>query len=124
MKSLIKELAKIDSNLMNNRELLRNKAFKTTEKLREYNKWYYDNRHKKPTMYNEGDFVLIRDTQLKAGQARKLKANYRGLYLIAKVLNKNRYVVKDIPGFNVTARPYNTILSSDKLKPWNKSKLE
>lgn len=49
-----------------------------------------------------------------------LKPNYKGPYVIDKVLNNNRYVVKDIPGFNITTRPCNAILSPDKLKPWIK----
>jgi len=51
--------------------------------------------------------VLIRDTTLKPNENKKLKPNYKGPYIIAKALNKNRYVVKDIPGFNITSKPYN-----------------
>jgi len=40
--------------------------------------------------------------------------------MITKILNHNRYVVKDIPGFNQTSKPYNSILSADKLKLWIK----
>ncbi|XP_026829817.1 uncharacterized protein LOC113563025 [Ooceraea biroi] len=58
------------------------------------------------------------DTQSRPGENRKLKPNYKGPYVIAKALDKNRYVVKDIPGFNVTAKPYNSILSPDRIKPW------
>lgn len=45
---------------------------------------------------------------------------YKDPYQVSKVLNKNRYVITDIPGFNVTSKPYNSILSSDKLKRWIK----
>lgn len=33
-------------------------------------------------------------------------------------MKKNRYIVVDVPGFNLSARPLNTIMSPDKLKPW------
>jgi len=33
-------------------------------------------------------------------------------------LKKNRFVVTDVPGYNITSKPYNTILSADKIKPW------
>ena len=56
---------------------------------------------------------MIRDTVLKPGEDKKLKANYKGPYLIDKVLDNNRYVVKDIPGHNISARPYNSVLSPD-----------
>ncbi|KYQ53500.1 hypothetical protein ALC60_00026, partial [Trachymyrmex zeteki] len=81
-------------------------------------KCYYDSKHKSPTNYREGEYVMIRSLQAKPGESSKLKSPYKGPFEIAKVLNNNRYVVRDIPGFNVTARPYNSILSSDKIKPW------
>lgn len=86
-------------------------------------------KYKKPSVYNEGDYVKIRDLRVKTdentkrklkykGKNVKFKPRYKGPYVVAKCLGNNRYVVKDIPGFNQTARPLDTILSSDKFKPW------
>lgn len=91
-----------------------------TDKIRRYNKIYYDKKHLKPTQYSIGDYVLIRDNVQKPGLGRKLKAVYKSPYVVTNVLNKNRYVIKDIPGFNITSRPYDSVLSPDRLKPWIK----
>lgn len=120
LRKYIDNLLQIDNNLSEQREEARTIASQATAKLREYNKTYYDKHHKKPTKYKAGDLVLIKDLQSKTGISKKLKPNYKGPYVIAKVLNKNRYVVKDIPGFNITQKPYDSILSPDKLKPWIK----
>lgn len=74
----------------------------------------------KPTKYKEGDFVLIRDSTLKSSEDKKLKSNYKRPYRIAKILVQNRYVITDIPGYNISSRAYNTTLSSDRIKPWIK----
>lgn len=95
-------------------------ALEASNKIKDYNKEYYDRRHKKPSQYKQGDFVLIRDTIVKPNENKKLKPNYKGPYIIAKTLNKNRYVVKDISGFNITSRPYNSILSPNRNKLWIK----
>ncbi|XP_071628367.1 uncharacterized protein [Temnothorax longispinosus] len=116
----LREIAGIELDIQKSREASRDLALEATNKIKEYNKIYYDERHKKPTKYEEGDLVLIRDTYLKPGEDKKLKSNYKGPYRIAKVLDKNRYVVKDIPGYNITSRVYDTILSSDRIKPWIK----
>jgi len=79
---------------------------------------YKDTRCKKPSIYAESDYVLIQDKRMKANVNSKLKPKYKGPYQIAKVLGDNRYVIRDIPGFNITQ--LNTILSSDKLKSWIK----
>jgi len=63
----------------------------------------------------------VRDTRIKPRESSKLKPKYKGPYVIHKCLGNNRYVVTDIPGFNITSHPYNTILSADKLKPWIRS---
>jgi len=120
LKRYIDCLLEIESDPQEQRKVFRDTALQANEKLREYNKQYYDKRHKKPSVYSVGDLVLVRNLQTKVGEGKKLKTNYRGPYVISKILNKNRYVVKDIPGFNITQRPYNTILSTDKLKPWIK----
>lgn len=81
---------------------------------------YYNERHTKPTIYKPGDYVLIRNSALKQGEDNKLKPKYKGPYVIAKSLNKNRYVVQNIPGFNITQKSFNSILSTDRMKPWIK----
>jgi len=116
----LNNLVKTNLFVEDNRVLNQKVAIDATNKVKEYNKRYYDKRHKKPSIYNEGDYVLIRDTSVKPGEDRKLKPIYKDSYLVAKVLNKNRYVIKDIPGFNLTSRSYNSILSPDRLKPWVK----
>ncbi|KYM97844.1 hypothetical protein ALC62_11459 [Cyphomyrmex costatus] len=117
----LEKLAKSESYFDQEREARRELAIQTTNELKEYNKTYYDRKHRKPTRYKTGDYVLIRDATVKPGDSRKFKPVYKGPYQIAKVLNKNRYVVTDIPGFNITSRPYNSILSPDRIKPWIKT---
>jgi len=43
---------------------------------------------------------MIKNSTLKPGEDKKLKPTYKGPYLVSKVLNKNRYVIQDILGFN------------------------
>ena len=113
-----RELTGIDEDLENNRIVRRSVAEEANELVRNYNKKYRDYKHKKPSLYKEGDYVMIRDIRVKTGENAKLKPKYKGPYMVAKILGNNRYVIKDIPGFNQTARPLYTVLSSDKLKPW------
>jgi len=44
-------------------------------------------------MYKD-DNVSVRDDRGKVGVSPKLKANYKGPYLISKSLGNNRYVIK------------------------------
>jgi len=116
----VKRLSEIDSVLEKERAEARTLADSATDLVRHYNKDYKDTHSRKPTLYKEGDYVLIRDTRIKPGESAKVKASYKGPYVIYKSLGNNRYVIRDIPGFNISARPYNSILSSDKLKYWVK----
>jgi len=118
--NFLNDLAKVELNFEQNRNVVRDIALKATRQIKEYNKEYYDERHRKPSQYKQGDYVLIRDSVIKYHEDKKLKPLYKGPYLVAKVLNKNRYVIQDIPGFNITAKPYNSILSTDRMKPWIK----
>lgn len=121
---LIKTLKTITSSILEiekERNSDRVLARQAEDKIKNYNKIYFDKRHYKLTMYNIDDYVLIRDTNVKPGEEKKFKPVYKGPYQVAKVLNKNRYVITDIPGFNVVARPYNSILLPDRMKPWIKA---
>jgi len=118
---LTKALSQIDEQWEATRQEARDNASVAIELIRNYNKIYRDARSKKPTIYNVGDYVLIRDTTPQPGVNSKLKPAYKGPYVINKSLGSNRYVVRDIPGFNITARPLDTVLSSDRLKPWVKA---
>lgn len=118
--TVLNKVAKIELDCEKERDISRKLAEEVSNKIRDYNKIYYDKKHRKPTQYNVGDYVLIRDTVLKPGEDKKLKSNYKGPYQVTKALNNNRYVIQDIPGFNITSRPYNSILSPDRLKPWVK----
>lgn len=117
----LNKIAGVELSCENEREIIQKLALEATNKIQSYNKSYYDSKHIKPTQYKEGDFVLIRNNVCKPGENRKFKPDYKGPYIVAKVLKNNRYVVKDIPGFNVSSRPYNSILSPDRMKFWKKS---
>jgi len=77
-------------------------------------------KYNKPSVYNEGDYVIVRDDRAKPGENPKIKLRYEGPYIIAQTLGNKSNVIRDIPGFNVSSRPYNSVLSSDKLKYWIK----
>lgn len=119
----LNKIAQIKLDTIEDRESARKLAIESTNKLKHYNKNYYDNKHKKPSVYKIGDYVLNRDSNLKTGESKKLKSEYKGPYTVAKILDKNRYVIKDIPGFQHTSKPYNSILSTDRMKPWVKPTL-
>jgi len=114
--SFLNNLAGVEIDLSNERVMSRVIATEATNKIKQYNKQYYDQRHKAPSVFKSGDYVMIRNTTLKPGEDKKLKHTYKGPYLVSKILNKNRYVIQDIPGFQLTQKPYNTILSPDRLK--------
>jgi len=118
--NLTKQLSEIDSDLDKDRAKARDQAEAATDLVRNYNKCYHDARMRKPSVYSQGDYVLIRDSRNKPGESSKIKTPYKGPYVVSKVLGNNRYVIRDIPGFNLSSKPYNTILSSDKLKYWVK----
>lgn len=87
----LNKLAKVELSCENERETSRRLAIEATNKIQKYNKVYYDQKHKTPTQYKSGDYMMIRDTAVKPGESKKLKPDYKRPYLVSKVLNKNRY---------------------------------
>lgn len=78
----------------------------------------FDSAHRQPRTYSEGDLVLVENIAPATGDSRKLEPKFRGPYAIQKVLDKDRYVVADIDGAPRTQRPFQSIFTTEKLKPW------
>lgn len=82
------------------------------------NKKAYDKSRKPATTYQVGDYIDIINVDTTACVNKKLIPKYRGPYVVSKVLGKDRYVVTDIPGFQITQTPYNGVVSADRMKAW------
>jgi hypothetical protein len=52
------------------------------------------------------------------GKSKKLLQKYSRPYLIKKVLDNDRIVITDLPGTTRSQRPYDGVVSLDKLKPY------
>jgi len=99
-------------------EEIREEAEHNILKNQSYNKKYYDKKHKKPTLYKRGDFVMIKNTDVRGGLNKKLIPKFKGPYVIYKVLPNDRFIVKDIEGFQHTQIPYEGVMSSDNMRHW------
>lgn len=72
---------------------VRKTAIHNTEISRDKNKKYYDKKSK-PINYKVGDYVYLHDPNLKKGPRKKFGKNWKGPYLIEKVLNDVNYKIK------------------------------
>lgn len=80
----LKKIAETNLNFVKERESCRQLTLDTMNKIKNYNKIYYDKRHLKPSIYKTGDYVFIRNV-VKPGESKKLKSKYKGPYLVVKV---------------------------------------
>uniref|UniRef100_A0A1B0DGV6 Reverse transcriptase RNase H-like domain-containing protein n=1 Tax=Phlebotomus papatasi TaxID=29031 RepID=A0A1B0DGV6_PHLPP len=76
--------------------------------------------HKSPRKYQEGDIVLIRAEPPATGQSRKLLPRFKGPYMVSKVLEGDRYEVRDTDSTQITQIPYVSVQAADRMKLWPK----
>ncbi|XP_050053995.1 uncharacterized protein LOC126549297 [Aphis gossypii] len=116
------EVRRILENSMtdNPREMeeLRAKAAERIIRSQESNVIQYNAKRKEPTIYKEGDYVMITNVDVTVGQNKKLIPKFRGPYVVKKVLDRDRYIVGDIEGFQLTQRPYEGIVGPDRMRMW------
>lgn len=98
----------------------REKAYENIIKSQHYSKQRYDKLHKSPRKYSIGDKVVITNTVTTPGVNKKLLPRFKGPYEVEKVLPHNRYVLKDIEGFQVTQIPYHGTVEVSHMRPWHK----
>lgn len=101
-----------------NLEELRTEALARIQEGQRKQKTRFDATHKKPKRYKEGDLVLIKREATAMSQPKKLAPIFKGPYVIKTVLPSDRYALVDIPGAPRTQRSFNSIFSSDNMKPW------
>jgi hypothetical protein len=64
--------------------------------------------------------VLIRKViPTNDGKGKKLLQKYSGLYEIRKILGFDRFVIADLQGAARSQRPYEGVVSVDKMKPYD-----
>lgn len=95
-------------------------AVKCIDKAQEGNAAQYNLKQKTPTVYKENDYVMITNVDFTVDHNKKLITKFRGPYIVRKVLKHDRYVIGDIDGFQVTQRPFDTIVGPDRMKMWIK----
>lgn len=111
-------------NLVCPRDVLgmREKADNNIKKSQKRNEVQYAKRSIPPHQYVEGDFVVIRNVDTTIGTNKKLIPKYRGPYVVHKVLQNDRYVIRDIENCQMTQIPYDGVLEAARLKLWVKAR--
>lgn len=104
----------------NDRDLVRLRARAAENIIRnqKYNKEYFDKRHKPARTYEVGDFVMIKNVDTTKGASHKIIPKFKGPNEVTRVLQNDRYVLKDVSDHQVTQRPYEGIWEAANMRPW------
>lgn len=88
---------------------IRNSAKEKICDIQLKNKLHYDKSHKPSKNYSVGEYIMIKNIDTTPGVCKKHIPKFKGPYEIKTVLPNDRYIVQDIPGFQVTQIPFNCI---------------
>lgn len=102
-------------------ENIRNEASLNIVKQQDYSKKHYDKTHKEAKTYQVGDYVVIFNNDTTPNVNKKLTPKFKGPYQITAVLPNDRYIVEDIPDFQLTQHPFKGTIDANNMKCWSKS---
>lgn len=68
----------------------------------------YNSKKKTSTQYKVGDYIMVKNFDSTGG----------GPYVIEKILKNDRFLIKDVEGFQLARNPYQGVWSSQNIKHW------
>lgn len=114
LRLLLKDQQSVDRGL----EEIRSSAVVKIEASNRYNTRYYDRKHKTPTRYQLGDYLMLKNVDVTSGVNKKLLPKFRGPYVVKRILDNDRYVVCDPEGNQLTQLPFEGVCSPENMKRW------
>jgi len=119
----LRDALEINGQIEESRDLpsLRQRANKQIQKNQDTNKRVYDRKHKPAHKYQVGDKVMIRNFTNSPGTSQKLVPKFKGPYQIDRVLRNDRYIIKDVEGFQLSQTPYRGTWEASNIRPWTPS---
>lgn len=97
---------------------MREEAAKQIQKNQCTNKRIYDCRHKVARKYQLGDKVMVKNYDSTPDAPQKLIPRFKGSYQVDRVLRNDRYVLKDVEGFQLSQMPYKGTWEAKNMRPW------
>lgn len=61
---------------------------------------------------------MIKNVDVSVGSNKRIIPKFRGPYVKCEILPNDKFVVKDIEGFQHTQIPYEGVIISDNIKHW------
>jgi len=92
---------------------LRAQASKRIIKSQTTSASHYDNKRKEPTKYKVNDYVMVKNVDVTCGINKKLILKFKGPYVVKKVLEHDRYIIKDVEDNQLTQKPYEGIVGNE-----------
>ena len=63
-------------------------------------------------------YYMIKNVDVTPNRSKKLIPMFKGPYVIKKILDNDRIIVADVPGFPLTQIPYEGIVPTFNVRPW------
>ncbi|XP_036325536.1 uncharacterized protein K02A2.6-like [Rhagoletis pomonella] len=97
---------------------IRENASKAIEARQDYDSKRSSAASVKCKRYEVGDYVLIRNVDTTVGVNKKFIPQYKGPYVVHKVLGNDRYVIRDIDNCQLTQLPYDGVIEAHRIRKW------